>query len=148
MNKVSKSGKELMVKNYDNYRVSSGTVDNKNPKAIYVSISAWGESLSSEDINYNGVIRNLTKKIKLSLYDNLDSNLFFKDKCIVDFDMRESGISYGKRTYMNCEITFFQKHLFKIQEKEIQNSIVSVLNKITTEVLDDCEYFKFFSSKK
>ena len=40
---ISKNGKQLISEGHENYRVLSGTVDNKNPKALYLSISAWGE---------------------------------------------------------------------------------------------------------
>ena len=52
---ITKNGKQLSTKTYDNYRVVSGTVDNKNPKAVYISISAWGETLTNEEINYTNV---------------------------------------------------------------------------------------------
>jgi len=112
-----------MVKDYTNYKVLSGTVDNKNPKTLYLNISAWGEPLSDdENLDYNMVVRHLTKSIKSEIYDKLDTRLFFNTRTIIDFDMRTSGIEYGKRSYMNCEITLFQKNTFKLQEKLIQDS--------------------------
>ena len=61
---ITKKGKQLMVKNYTNYNIVTGTVDNKNPKALYVSISAWGDPLNEEEFNYGNVIKNITKRIK------------------------------------------------------------------------------------
>lgn len=146
---ISKTGKQLMVKNYENYKVLSGTVDNKNPKTLYLNISAWGLPLMDDDeINYNNVIRYITKSIKTELFNNLDRNLFIPNRTIVDFDMRTSGIIYGKRSYMNCEITLFQKHSFKLQEQEIQNSINEIAKNITQNVLDDNLYFSFYKNKK
>ena len=146
---ISKTGKQLMVKNYENYKVLSGTVDNKNPKTLYLNISAWGLPLMDDDeINYNNVIRYITKSIKTELFNNLDRNLFIPNRTIVDFDMRTSGIIYGIRSYMNCEITLFQKHSFKLQEQEIQNSINEIAKNITQNVLDDNLYFSFYKNKK
>lgn len=137
-----------MVKNFTNYNVVTGTVDNKNPKGLYVSISAWADPLNEGYINYGNVISKLTKQIKKELYNNLDSKLFQVDRSIVDFDMRESGISYGKRSYMNCEITFYQKHAFKLQEKGIQKSLENILTDIISNVFDETDFFDFHKGKK
>jgi len=138
-----------MVKDYDNYKVLSGTVDNKNPKTLYLNISAWGDPLSDdENLNYNGVVRYLTKSIKTEIFDKLDDKLFINSRTIVDFDMRTSGIEYGKRSYMNCEITLFQRNTFKLQEKHIQDSFGELIHNIINNVFDDNIYFKFHKRKK
>ncbi len=138
---ITKKGKQLMVKNHANYNIVTGTVDNKNPKALYVSISAWADPLNEGIINYGSVIKKLTKRIKKELHDNLDLELFNPERSIIDFDMRESGITYGKRSYMNCEITLYQKHGFKLQEKEIQKSLNQILGDIICNVFDNQIFF-------
>ena len=47
--------KQLISEGHENYRVLSGTVDNKNPKALYLNISAWGESIVSGEVNYGPI---------------------------------------------------------------------------------------------
>jgi len=145
---ISKNGKQLISEGHENYRVVSGTVDNKNPKALYINISAWGESIVSEELNYGPILRSITKDIKIKLKSSLTPNLFYVDRCIVDFDMRESGISYGKKSFMNCEITIFQKNLFRLQEKTIQKELNLIGKIITSEVLEEFKYFKFNKTKK
>jgi len=145
---INKNGKQLASDSHDNYRVLSGTVDNKNPKALYFTISAWGESVLDDEINYNNIFRGITKDVKRVINSELDSTLFHVDKCIVDFDMRESGITYGKKSFMNCEVTLFQKNLFKLQEKKIQKELNRIIGIITREVLGRNKYFKFTKSKK
>ena len=86
--------------------------------------------------------------IKNRLFNTLDKHLFNVNISIVDFDMRESGLTYGKRSYMNCEITLFQNHKFKIQEKIIQDSLNNILNEIITSVLNESKFFKFYKVKK
>ena len=144
---ITKKGKQLMVKNYTNYNIVTGTVDNKNPKALYVTISAWGDPLNKEEFNYGSVIKNITKRIKRELHNRLDADLFNVERSIVDFDMRESGISYGKRSYMNCEITFYQKHNFKLQEKNVQLALNEILDDIVCNVFDNQIHFNFYKGK-
>tara|TARA_R110000796_G_scaffold61077_2_gene141388 strand:+ start:32053 stop:32496 length:444 start_codon:yes stop_codon:yes gene_type:complete len=145
---ITKNGKQLSTRNYNNYRVLSGTVDNKNPKALYLTISAWGKTLINEDVDYAAVIRSINKDIKKALTENLNQNLFYTDRCIVDFDMRESGITYGKKSYMNCEVTLYQKNLFKLQEKTIQNELNDMSKIITKDILENVKYFTFSKTKK
>lgn len=145
---ITKNGKQLVSQGHKNYRVVSGTVDNKNPKALYVNISAWGQAVVDGEIAYGPILRGVTKNIKIKLKSILDSNLFHVDRCIVDFDMRESGISYGKKSFMNCEITIFQKKLFKLQEGKVKRELDLVGNVITSDVLEQFKYFDFRKTKK
>ena len=145
---ITKNGKQLISKGHKNYRVVSGTVDNKNPKALYVNISAWGQALISNEVNYGPILRRVTKEIKLKLKSILNPNLFYVDRCIVDFDMRESGISYGKKSFMNCEITIFQKKLFKLQENKLKIELNLVGDAITSDILENFKYFEFRKTKK
>ena len=132
---VSKKGKQLMIKENSNFNIISGTVDNKKPKSLYINISAWAEPLINDELNYKNIIREINKKIKTELHSKLDSNVFKENKNMIDFDMRESGISFGKRSYMSCEITLFQIHSFKIQEKIIQDSLNELSKKqLITEI--------------
>lgn len=143
-----KKGKQVMIDEYNDFNVVTGTVDNKNPKSLYVIISAWADPLIDDEINYKGIIRELKKNIKKEIYENLDSNLFNIKRTIIDFDMRESGIVYGKKSYMSCEMTFFQKHNFKIQEKIIQDELNNLLSNQINKILKDSKHFKFNKNKK
>lgn len=136
-----------MIKENSNFNIISGTVDNKKPKSLYVNISAWAEPLINDDINYKSILRDINKKIKTELYSNLDLTIFQKNKNIIDFDMRESGITFGKRSYMSCEITLFQIHSFKIQEKIIQDSLDELLNTIIQNVFNKDIYFNYHKNK-
>ena len=144
---ITKTGKQLITHDYMNYNVIYGTVDNKNPKSLYLTISAWGQPKQQPITNYTKALRNITKRLKMVLHNNLDSKLFQVNRTIVDFDMRVSGIEYGKRSYMNCEITLFQKNSFKLQEKIIKDNLDVMLNTIITDVLDNNIYFEFHKTK-
>lgn len=144
---IIKTGKQLMVKEYTNYNIVSGTVDNKNPKSLYLNISAWADPKDKDVTNYTNVIRHIHKRLKAELFDKLDSNLFQVNRTIVDFDMRESGIEYGKRSYMHCEITLFQNHRFKLQERVIEESLNQILQDLVTNVLDNTIFFDFYKKK-
>jgi hypothetical protein len=149
---ILKKGKQIsMVDNeLNNYNIVSGTVDNKTVKSIYINLSAWAEPLINVDdkFNYNSVIKIITKSIKKELFNTLNKNLFYNDRTIVDFDMRKSGISFGKRSYMSCEITFYQKNNFKLQENEIVLSVNEYIKTIVNKVFENNKYFDFHKNKK
>lgn len=144
---INKNGKQLETSGYKNYKVLSGTIDNKNPKALYLTISAWGETITDDNVNYNNVFKSIIKEIKKQINFNINQNLFYNERCIVDFDMRESGISFGKKSFMNCEITLYQKNQFKIQEKLIQKELKNITDFVINEILEKNEYFKFTKTK-
>jgi hypothetical protein len=144
---VTKKGKQVMIKKYNNFNVICGTVDNRKPKSLYITISAWGDPLVEGQVNYKKVIKDINKRVRRTLYEHLDSNLFNVNRSIIDFDMRESGLVYGKRSYMCCELTLFQKHDFKIQEKEVQESLNNTLNELLVNVLEENNYFDFHRGK-
>ncbi len=144
-----KRGKEIKLDIDKNYKVKVGTVDNKNPKSIYINLSAWGELKEfNEDLNYDKVISLLRKNIKNNINKNINIDNFHKDKYIVDLDMRSSGISKDKRSFMSCEVTLFQKNNIPINQYYIIRRITSIANNIINDCLEKQSHFKFYKTKK
>ncbi len=143
-----KTGKQVKLNLFKNYKITTGTINNKNPKSMYITMSAWGKPKNNSEINYSYVIKNMNKKIKSLLFNNLNDTLFDSSRCIVDLDMRDSGISYDRKSYMNCEITLFKINDFKIQNKLIKEEIDRIITKIITDVFDESDYFEFYKNKK
>jgi hypothetical protein len=144
-----KRGKEIKLDINPNYKISIGTVDNKNPKSIYISLSAWGQLLKEEnEIDYDKIINNLRKNIKQTLNINLNKEDFHNNKYIVDLDMRSSGISYKKRSFMSCEITLFQKNKIPVHKPQIIDNTTAIINNLIKECLNKQPYFNFYKTKK
>ena len=146
---MTKRGKEVKMDISPNYNIVCGTVDNKNAKAIYVNISAWGEPTLDDEMDYGRVIGRLNKCVKQSTYNHLKrehQDSFYVDRTIVDLDMRESGVKFGKRSFMNCEITMFQKNS--------NNSAINdgptpeILEDIVNEAISCLNGFKNFNFKR
>ena len=146
---MKKRGKEITLDVDSSYKVRLGTVDNKNPKSIYISLCAWGEPMKeTENINYNSVISNLRKQIKHNINSTIDVNDFHTDKYIVDLDMRSSGISDGKRSFMACEITLFQKNNISVTKPKMINTATDIVKNVIGSCLEKQEHFTFFKTKK
>lgn len=146
-----KKGKELKVKNNKNFNIRYGTVDNKNPKSIYINLSSWITPTSDDEFNYSRIIKNLDKAIRQSIYDFISkksTNLFFKDHTIVDFDLRKSGIKYGKTSYLSCEITLYLRNQISVTSIEVADEINQIINCVIKNNFSENEFFLFKKKKK
>lgn len=143
-----KKGKELTIETNYQYNVKSGTVDNKNPRSVYLQISSWGEPKYDGVDDYSGNLRKKSKRIKKKVFESLDSNVFYNDKSIVDFNMASSGINYGKRSFMSVEITLFKKvPLLPINSNEMVKMMESLTDRIIKDVFECDEDFMFYKTK-
>lgn len=145
-----KKGKEIKVDTFKNYSVSIGSTNYKNPTAIYVDISAWGEPDNDVTNNYNRIIRDINKAIRQEVYTYLSANDtdLVSDRYIVDLDVRESGIRFGKRSFTNCEITLFIGNNIIYNADKIRYHIDKLIHNVINNCLDRNKYFKFYRRKK
>jgi hypothetical protein len=139
-------GKEIKLKTKHEYSVTIGTVDNKSPKSVYLRISAWGQPKNDSLINYNAVINKIHKNIK-SKVTLFPEDKFYTKRTIVDLDMRDSGIKFNKRSFMNCELTLFQKENYPLTSNELQTGLDYISNEIIG-LLNSNHAFNFYKRKK
>ena len=146
-----KTGKQFKNEEHNNYNVVYGCVDNKNPKSVYINISAWANPTKQDDeVSYTRVIKDINKKIKQDLFNYLNLNEtsgFIKNNTIVDLDIRESGIKYGKRSFMSCEITLFQTEEISIVSEKIKSSLNDVITMLINKVFENDENFEYNKKK-
>lgn len=144
-----KRGKEISLNLPYEYNIISGTVDNKQPKSIYIQISAWGKPKNDNGEDYNNLIKQKSKRVKRKLFEVLGGDdKFHNDKCIVDFNMASSGISYDKRSFMSVEVTLFQKEPFiQVNSDELYPKLENISSKLITDVFESDEDFVFFRRK-
>ncbi|MDB4326388.1 hypothetical protein N9966_01085 [bacterium] len=141
-------GKEMKIKTKYQYNVVSGTVDNKNPKSVYIQISAWGKPKVSDIDVYDTILRNKSKRVKRKLFEVLDDNHFHTKKSIVDFNMASSGINYDKKSFMSVEMTLFKKEPFlPVNSDKMMPIVKNISEKIITDVFEKDENFKFYKRK-
>lgn len=143
-----KRGKEMKLDLPYQYNVVTGTVDNKNPKSLYIQISAWGKPKENYIDNYEPIIKQKSKRVKRKLFEILDENNFYKNMSIVDFNMASSGIDYNKRSYMSVEVTLFKKEpLLPINSDKMIPIVESISEKLIRGVFEVDETFKFYKGK-
>ena len=106
-----KKGKTSKIQGFKIAKVTYGTVDSIELKSIYLNIQTWVEPIKESD-NWNRVVLNLSRFIKHTVYNTINNDLF-EQKFIVDLDLRSSGLTMGKKSFLNLEVNLF------IKEKEI-----------------------------
>lgn len=142
-----KKGKTIRLQGLKKIKAIYGTVDSKNLKSIYLNIQTWVDPKIDMVDGWNRVISNFTKQIKQSVYEFLNRN-FFEEKFILDLDLRSSGIQYGKKSFMNLEITFFLKEQVSFKSILLKSEIKKLTQLIFSENFKDNKYFDFNISKK
>lgn len=143
-----KQGREINTQISDLFKTSYGTVDVSSLRSIYLNMSTWVEPIK-ESTNWSSPIKKVKNKIKHKIHNQLN-NSPFKDKTIVDLDLRASGIKKGKRSFLRCEVTLYLKELkYKdIKVPSISDSIINITDKIINETLLTSTVFRFYKSKK
>ena len=144
-----KLGKEIKLDLLENYKTKIGTVNNKESKSLYINLSAWGQlDKLDENMNYDYFLSNIRKKIKQKLNNSLNEELFHNHKYIVDLDMRTSGLSVEKRSFMSCEITLYQKKHYPLNKPKIIDSTKSIIYDVVNNCLENNSVFTFHKRKK
>ena len=147
---MAKRGKQIKSYISYDYNIVFGTINNDEPKAIYTIISGWMNPKDDTINNYNSIVKGMEKNIKFLTFDKISEKyheLINMYNIIVDLDIRESGIKYGKQSYMNCEVTFFNKKILPLQHPDIIQFLNDISKLIIYNVFDNSEYFTFQSKK-
>lgn len=142
-----KKGKTNKITGFKHIKAMFGTVDSKNFKSIYLNIQTWVEPKDYDIENWNRVISNLNRQIKHTVFEFLNKE-YFEQKFILDLDLRSSGIIYGKKSFLNLEITFYIKNLSNFKSTLLKSELKKICQMIYFENFKNNEYFEFSISKK
>ena len=140
-----KKGKSVKLNLYSPIKSVYGTVDSKNLKSLYINIQSW-VSPKFDHENWNRVVCNLSREIKHSVYNSIDSQLF-KETSIVDLDLRTSGISHGKKSFFNLEVNLYTNKEMDFKSSEIKESVKKIIKNIVRDNVVENKYFNFSLSK-
>ena len=140
-----KKGKSVKLNLYNPIKSVYGTVDSKNLKSLYINIQSWVTPKFEHD-NWNRVVCNLSRDIKHSVYNSINTELF-KEQSIVDLDLRTSGISHGKKSFLNLEVNLYTNQEMDFKSTEIKNSVKQIIKNIFKENVIQNKYFEFSPSK-
>ena len=142
-----KLGKELSLKTEKPFKIHIGTVNNKEPRTLYMVLSSWVEP-TQELENYQPHLNKIKKNIKTFLSKVVPTESFNRKKIIVDFDLRSSGIIKNKKSFMSCEVTLFQNSMRKINSPSVIMELQWLSTKLIGEVFEVDDGFIYHLNKK
>jgi hypothetical protein len=141
-----KKGKSVKMNLSTSFKSMYGTVDSKNLKSLYINIQSW-VSPKAELENWNRVVCNLSRELKHTVFDSIDTSVFVKNT-IVDLDLRTSGICSGKKSFFNLEINLFLDKQLDFKSLELKDSIKKIVRNIQRTNISNNDYFDFSLTKK
>jgi hypothetical protein len=141
-----KKGKNVKMNLSNSFKSSYGTVDSKNLKSLYINIQSW-VSPKQDLENWNRVVGNLSRELKHTVFDSINTNLFSKNS-IVDLDLRTSGIFSGKKSFFNLEINLYLDKELDFKSNEIKDSVKRIVRSIQKTNILGNQYFDFSLTKK
>jgi len=141
-----KKGKTSQIDGFDNAKIIYGTVDSVNLKSIYLNIQTWVEPIIELE-DWNRVVLNLSRDVKHSIYETMNQEVF-NNTFIVDLDLRSSGLSQLKKSFMNLEINFYlnQENL-EFKDDSIKNTLHKITSEIFNRNFNKNKYFNFYLTK-
>jgi hypothetical protein len=141
-----KKGKSVKLNLYNPIKSLYGTVDSKDLKSVYINIQSWVTPKYETD-NWNRIVCNLSREIKHSVYNSIDTKIFL-EKSIVDLDLRTSGISHGKKSFFNLEVNLYTISEIDFKCPKIKESVRFIIKNIFKNNIKENQYLDFSISKK
>jgi hypothetical protein len=140
-----KKGKSVSVKGYKKFKANYGTVDSKNLKSFYINIQSWLTPKKDEE-NWERIVMNFNRSIRHTIYEILNFE-FIDTNFIVDTDLRSSGLSVNKSSFMNLEITFYIKNINDFKSPIIKDFVKTIIDLIDSENFKNNKNFVFNLTK-
>lgn len=141
-----KNGKKIRLRLFNDLKIFYGTIDYIELKSIYINIQSW-VSPKDDYNNWKKIVCTQSRDIKHTILDANDLDLFHKST-IVDLDIRHSGISLDKKSFMNLEITLFVKNGVLFKSQEMKDAVRKIIKEIYNKNISKNKYFDFFITKK
>jgi hypothetical protein len=140
-----KKGKTSKLNIFDDAKCSYGTVDSKSFKSIYINVQSW-VSPKNYDERWERVVSNFNREIKQTISGTLNNDLF-SNKFMTDLDLRYSGIEYGKKSFMNFEVTLFINTNIDFKSEVIKTEVKKIVNSVNKENFLPNKNFSFSLKK-
>ena len=140
-----KKGKTSKMSGFRNSKITYGTVDSKNFKSLYLNLQTWVEPKIDVE-NWSRLVLNMNRSIKHSIFNHIDKQMF-DDKFIVDMDLRTSGLSIKKKSFMNLEINLYLIDEVDFKDLKLKRKLKDIVKGIYADVLHKNDNFKFYLTK-
>lgn len=130
----------------DSHNISYGFLNRTNNKSLFINITSWVTIVSEEEHNYNELFNLVVRGIKK--YLNTKQSFHNNDFYLVDLGMRKSGLGFNSTSFLDLEITLFNKGVGYFEPSvELDSQIKEMVKDITETYLKDNEIFIYRHKK-
>lgn len=141
-----RKNKELNINSYkENFTIKLGAINKDKPEVIYIYGSTWVDPKIQKN-DYEEMSKELSKKIRKSLYNEFYKTNMFEEKMLTDVDIRKSGITFDKKRFVFFEIHLKQKDIKKINDEFLNKTITNTMDNVLKTVIETTNFN--FSNKK
>lgn len=141
-----RKNKELNINSYkENFTIKLGAINKDKPEVIYIYGSTWVDPKIQKN-DYEEMSKELSKKIRKSLYNEFYKTNMFEEKMLTDVDIIKSGITFNKKRFVNFEIHLKQKDIKKINDEFLNKTITNTMDNVLKTVIETTNFN--FSNKK
>jgi hypothetical protein len=142
-----KKGKTSKIQGFKTTKVMYGTTDSFELKSIYLNLQTWVEP-KEELENWERIVLNLSRQIKHTIFNNINTKTF-KNNFIVDLDLRASGLTPNKKSFLNLEINLFlEEKDLDFKSNYLRDNLKDLSKKIIVLNFNSNSYFTFSLTKK
>lgn len=92
----------------DAYKAAYGVVDTTDPKTIYVKIGTWMEAMV-DATHQSRHISALKNRIRAHTHLAPFPPYLDRDKHLLFFDVKSTGVRFNKRSFVDLEFTFYNR---------------------------------------
>lgn len=121
---------------FENFKPVIGTVNRKCPTSFYVAGKTYITPCNDED-DYHETMKKMESSIKANLKRFLTSNEVLGRDFILNFEVSENGLKYGKNSYLFFQMFFTQRKFNTLPE--IITFMEPSVSKILTEMKQSIE---------
>lgn len=124
------------------FRLKFGTMNRSNPQVVYLEGRTFISPLYDND-NYQFLIQSIRKKFSSAINYELLKNCDFDKRFILDFQIANSGVRVGKKSFLSFQLMLKQnekniksfKEIKKLSEKMLVGMVDSLVEYITADFL-------------
>lgn len=128
------------------FTLKIGTTNKLNPQVIYVEGRTFISPKEDKE-SYDKDVREIKVLLQRKLSSMLNENDLFERKYILDFQLANSGIRMGKKSFLSFEFLLKQKNKPLLKFKEIKNNSIDFISEVVSTLKLEIEKIGFNITK-
>ena len=138
---MKRYNKEYKLSNFGPIQMKLGTINNEDPKVVYVSGKCW--LTPKAEIDYKAAFDEISRKVEKKTKSVINDDESFSNKFIFNFDINPESFIFGKKKYFAFDIFFRQNEDRKRKLKQLIPEFNANMNEICNTIVNELEEYGF-----